>query len=188
MASSDIPTQKNYFGVRHVKSSCDACTGRVKQGVTRLVKSEQEVVNSAQTFYETCVKHLEKPLIESEDKCQHYILTFEYHKKLAKRPSTANLPAIPDTCKLHQIGNTNGRELYYRKFACCCFGCIHGSEACSNNICPDEWSAYDLGKKQRSQQRSFVQLQRYISANPIPPLAQLQMTLSTSLTQVYWIW
>ena len=148
LASSDIPTQKNYFGVRHGKSSCDACTGRVKQGVTRLVKSEQEVVNSAQTFYETCVKHLEKPLIESEDKCQHYILTFEYHKKLAKRPSTANLPAIPDTCKLHQIGNANGRELYYRKFACCCFGCIHGSEACSNNICPDEWLAYDLGKKQ----------------------------------------
>ena len=127
LASNDIPAQKNYFGVRHGKSSCDACTGRVKQGVTRLVKSEQEVVNSAQTFYETCVKHLEKPLIESEDKCQHYILTFEYHKKL---------------------GNTNGRELYYRKFACCCFGCIHGSEACSNNICPDEWSAYDLGKKQ----------------------------------------
>ena len=86
--------------------------------------------------------------MESEDKCQHYILTFEYHKKLAKRPSTANLPTIPDTHKLHQIGNTNGRELYYRKFACCCFGCIHGSEVCSNNICSDEWSAYDLGKKQ----------------------------------------
>ena len=40
LASSDIPTQKNYFSVRHGKSSCDACTGRVKQGVTRLVKSE----------------------------------------------------------------------------------------------------------------------------------------------------
>ena len=157
-------------------------------------------------------------------------MTPEYHKKLAKRPSTANSPAIPDTRKLHQIDNTNARELYYRIFACCCFGCIHGSEACSNNICPDEWSAYDLRKKQSvepnlqfwfgegicnipdirneaeielphmqhvtwparlralGQQRSFVQLQRYISANPIPPLAQLQMTLSTSLTQVYWIW
>ena len=49
-----IPIQKNYFGVRHGKSSCDACTSRVKQGVTRLVQSEQEVVNDAQTFYEMC--------------------------------------------------------------------------------------------------------------------------------------
>ena len=65
LASYKIPIQKNYFGVRHGKSSCDACTGRVKQGVTRLVKSEQEVVNSARTFYESCVKHLQKPLLES---------------------------------------------------------------------------------------------------------------------------
>ena len=37
LANTKIPTQKNYFGVRHGKSSCNACTGRVKQGVTRLV-------------------------------------------------------------------------------------------------------------------------------------------------------
>ena len=37
LTNTKIPTQKNYFGVRHGKSSCDACTGRVKQGVTRLV-------------------------------------------------------------------------------------------------------------------------------------------------------
>ena len=30
LANSDIPTQRNYFGVRHGKTSCDACTGRVK--------------------------------------------------------------------------------------------------------------------------------------------------------------
>ena len=46
---------KNFFGVRHGKSSCDACTGRVKQGVTRLVKAGTEVVNSAKTFYKCCV-------------------------------------------------------------------------------------------------------------------------------------
>ena len=45
LANTKIPVQKNYFGVRHGKSSCDACTGRVKQGVSRLVKFEQEVVN-----------------------------------------------------------------------------------------------------------------------------------------------
>ena len=84
LSSYNIPIQKNYFGVRHGKSSCDACTGRVKQGVTKLVQSELEVVNNACTFYETCIKHLQKPLVESEEKCQHYILTFEYRNKLAK--------------------------------------------------------------------------------------------------------
>ena len=41
-----VPVLKNYFGVHHGKSSFDACTGRVKQGLTRLVKSGTEVVNS----------------------------------------------------------------------------------------------------------------------------------------------
>ena len=31
LANSKLPTQRNYFGTRHGKSSCDACTGRVKQ-------------------------------------------------------------------------------------------------------------------------------------------------------------
>ena len=84
LSSYNIPIQKNYFEARHGKSFCDACTGRVKQGVTRLVQSEQEVVNDVCTFYEACIKHLQKPLVESEDKCQNYILTFEYHNKLTK--------------------------------------------------------------------------------------------------------
>ena len=58
LADCDIPIQKNYFWVRHGKSSCDACTGRVKQGFTALVKSGQAVVDSAHTFYSTCVEHL----------------------------------------------------------------------------------------------------------------------------------
>ena len=52
-----VPMVQNYFGVRHGKSSCDACTGRVKQGVSKLVHSGTEVVNSAETLYSTCVKH-----------------------------------------------------------------------------------------------------------------------------------
>ena len=50
LANSKIPTQGNYFGTRHGKSSCDACTGRVKQGVSRLVKSGQAVIDDAQSF------------------------------------------------------------------------------------------------------------------------------------------
>ena len=57
------PVLKMFFGVRHGKSSCDACTGRVKQGVTRLVKTETAVVNSAKTFYDTCVEHLLKAIV-----------------------------------------------------------------------------------------------------------------------------
>ena len=45
-----FPVVKNFFGVHHGKSLCDACTRRVKQGVTRSVKAGTEVVNSAQTL------------------------------------------------------------------------------------------------------------------------------------------
>ena len=61
LANSKIPTQRNYFGTRHGKSSCDACTGRVKQAVSRLVKSGQAVIDDAQSFYDACIQHLEKP-------------------------------------------------------------------------------------------------------------------------------
>ena len=64
--------------------------------------------------------------METCDKCQHYMLTFELHEKLCRRPSTLKWPAIPETRKLHQIGNTGGKVLYFCKFACCCFGCFQG--------------------------------------------------------------
>ena len=79
LANTKIPTQKNYFGVSHGKISCDACTGRVKKGVTRLVKNGDVVVNNAETFYDTCVKPM-----DTSDKCQHYMLTFELHRKICK--------------------------------------------------------------------------------------------------------
>ena len=163
------------------------------------------MIDDAQSFYDTCIKHLVKPYVES-DNCQHHILTFELHKKLPKRPSTINLVGIPETRKLHQIGNTGGKVLNYRKFSCCCYRCLHGTEPCENNIYPIEWSGFDLAKKKATepnlqfwfgdvpqnvrnisndtvprqgelnwdiilralaQQRTFVQLEHYIRANPI---------------------
>ena len=141
LANINIPIQKNYFDVRHGKSSCDACTGRVKQGVTRLVKSEQEVVNNAKGFYDACVhlKHLQiSPT--NDDKCQHYMITFHFQKQLGKRPKTDKLIGIPETRKLHQIGNMGGNVLHFRKFVCCCFGRLHGTEECQNNVCPTKWT------------------------------------------------
>ena len=146
MTQYKIPIMKNYFGVHHGKSSCDACTGRVKQGVSRLVQSEMEVGNSAKTFYTACVKHLAKPPKCNSGECQHYILIFELHPKLVSRPKTTSWPGVPDTCKIHSIGNTNTNDIYIRTYSCCCVGCLHG-EDCKNEICRDEWRGYDFKSK-----------------------------------------
>ena len=45
---------RNFYGVRHGKGPCDACTGRVKQGITKLVKSG--VVNLAISFYDIVMR------------------------------------------------------------------------------------------------------------------------------------
>ena len=146
LAESTVPTQCHFFGVRHGKGPCDACTGRLKQGITRLVKNETEVVNSALAFYQAGVKHLEKPL-KSENVCQHHILTFELHKKIGTRPKTINWVPVPETRKIHSIGNMgNPSLLYFHNFACCCEGCLHGDN-CTNSVCPDNWKGYDLGLK-----------------------------------------
>ena len=147
MTQSKIPIMKNYFGVRHGKSSCDACTGRVKQGVSRLVQSEIEVVNSAKTFQTACVKHLAKPPKLNSEDCQHYMLTFELHTQLCSRPKTTHWPAVPDTRKIHSVGNTNTDDIYLRTYSCCCVGCLHGKEDCKNQICRDEWRGYEFRSK-----------------------------------------
>ena len=144
MKDRKFPVVKNFFGVHHGKSSCDACTGRVNQGVTRLVKAGTEVVNSAQTFYECCVKHLQKPKTTA---CQHYVLQFELHKKLKSRPDTKKWPAVPDTRTYHSVANIQNDSLDVRTFSCCCQGCLQGDEPCSNVICPDDWKQYNLRTK-----------------------------------------
>ena len=147
LSQSAIPTVCNFFDVRHRKGPCDACTGRVKQGITQLVKSEIETVNSGTEFYEAAQKHLAKPL-KTQQACQHHILTFEYHKHLGKQPDTKKYVPIPETHKLHSIGNSdNPLHLYLWNMACCCNGCLHGGEECSNIICPEQWKGYDLTQK-----------------------------------------
>ena len=99
-----------------------------------------------QSFYDACVKHLQiSPT--NDHKCQHYMITFHFQKQLGKRPKTDKLIGIPETRKLHQICNTGGNVLNFHKFACCCFGCLHGTEECQNNVCPTEWTGYDLSTK-----------------------------------------
>ena len=153
LSKRTTPVLKNFCGVHHGKSACDACTGRVKQGVTRLVQTEVEVVNSAKSFYYACVKHLQKPLLQ---KCQHHVLTFEFHNKLKSRPNTEKWPGIPETRKFHSIGNTQNGDVYLRTFSCCCKGCLHGIESCSNDVCPDKLRGYSLsGRKHCQPNRSW---------------------------------
>ena len=135
---------QNFFGARHGKSSCDACMSQIKQGVSRLVHSGTEVVNSAGTLFTTCLKHLQKTLTKQSEECQHHILTFHLHKTLKSRPHTISWPGVPNTCKFRSIGNTNTKDVYLRNFTCCCVGCLHGDEPCSNDVCPDEWQGYSF--------------------------------------------
>ena len=89
-------------------------------------------------------------------KCKHHILTFEFHNKLKSRPNTEKWPAIPETRKFHSIGNTQNCDVYLRTFSCCCKGCLHGNESCSNDVCPDKWRGYSLaGRKYCEPNRSW---------------------------------
>ena len=148
MTQYKVPIVHNFFGICHGKSSCNACTGRVKQGVSRLVHSEIELVNSAKTFYTACVKHLAKPPKCTPEECQHHIRTFELHPKLPLRPKTTSWPAVLETHKFHSIGNTNTNNIYLRIYTCCCVGCLHGEEECTNEICRDELRGYDFKLKE----------------------------------------
>ena len=58
LTKGTIPTMRCFFGVRHGNSPCDACTGRVKQAITRLVKTTTEVVNSVKSFFDVVREHL----------------------------------------------------------------------------------------------------------------------------------
>ena len=40
LSQEKIPTERNFFGVRHGKGPCDACAGRVKTQLTNLVKTK----------------------------------------------------------------------------------------------------------------------------------------------------
>ena len=55
----DLPTMLNFFRVCHGKGPCDGSTGKVKQRIVNLVKSETVVINNAHDFYDACKKHLE---------------------------------------------------------------------------------------------------------------------------------
>ena len=141
-----------FFGVRHGRGPCDACTGRVKQGITRLVKTSTEVVNSAKSFFNVATEHLAKENAEP-GKCIHFKQTFHFTSKIPSRPKGSGLTAVPETRQLNCVCN-NGQlnEVMTRKVVCCCTGCLRRSGLCDNSEYIDEWQAFNM------QQRKVVPL------------------------------
>ena len=73
------------------------------------------------------------------------MLTFKLHTKLSYRPKTTTWPAVPDTHKIHSIGNVNNpNDIHLRTYSCCCVGCLHGEEECTDLICRDDWKGYNF--------------------------------------------
>ena len=101
LGQSKIPTIRNLYGVRPGKGPCDNCMGRVRQGITRLVKSGTEVVNLAVSFYEIAKKFLVTDPV-SFDKCQHFLQIFHFTNKLQQRPITHKWTTVSDlgSCKV----------------------------------------------------------------------------------------
>ena len=79
------PTMHCFFGVRHGKGPCDACTGHVKQAVKHRIKSGTSTVDTAEAFYEAAKEHL-KTEKSKPGKCVHFKQTFHFMNKIPNRP------------------------------------------------------------------------------------------------------
>ena len=152
MLRSQTPTMHCFFGLRHGKGPCDACTGRVKQGITRLVKTSTEVVNSAKSFFNVAKEHLAKENAEP-GKCVHFKQTVHFTSKIPSRPKGNDLTAVPETRQLNCVcDNGQLHEVMTRNVVCCCTGCLRRTGLCDNSEYTDEWQAYNM------QQRKVVPL------------------------------
>ena len=132
--------------MHHGKGPCDGSTGRVKQRIVNLVKTETVVIKNTNVFFDACMKHLESS--KTEGSCSHNIQEFEFPRKLATMPNTGAWTTVPDTCKVHNIMNVVGtKKINIKRFLCTCGPCIHGGDKSENQICPDIWHGFDLVKK-----------------------------------------
>ena len=64
--------------------------------IVNLVKSETDVIHTAQDFFNACKDHLQTK--EKEDgPCLHFLQTFHLTNKLPTRPNTGKWTSVPDT-------------------------------------------------------------------------------------------
>ena len=147
LSQEPIPTQRNFFGVRHGKGPCDACAGRVKSRLGNLVKTETCIITNAKTCFEAIQEHMETPW-PSNNECCHYMLTVNYTPKLGIRPDTKKWKGVKDSRDhLHSITNT-GKPLHVncRYVVCLCEGCLHGDSECRYKEFVDNWEGFDMRK------------------------------------------
>ena len=147
LSENKTPTMRNFFGVRHGKGPCDACAGRVKSGITNLVKTQQCVINNATTCFEAAKANLESQW-PGDGECKHYMLTFHFTKKNSKRPDTKKWSGVKDTrAHMHSIMNTGKKlQVNVRDIICLCPGCLHGDSECKNTSYLDNWRGFDMHK------------------------------------------
>ena len=146
MSQDDTPRQRNFFGVRHGKGPCDACAGRVKMRLTKLVKSEAVVINTAKSCFDAAKEFLETPW-PKEDECAHYMLNFHFTNKIVKRPDTKKWKGVKDTRHgLHSIMNTvDHLKVNVRNIVCMCSSCLLGSGECRKENYVDSWRGFNMG-------------------------------------------
>ena len=109
LSKQEFPTMHCFYGMRHGKGPCDACTGHVKQAMVRLVKNGTCVADTPEAFFTAAKEHLTTENAKP-GKCVHFRQTFHFTNKLANCPKSTNLTAIPDTHQLHVVcnnGNVN---------------------------------------------------------------------------------
>ena len=198
-----VLTMHCFYGIRHGKGPCDACTGLVKQAMVRLVKNRTCVADTPEVFFSAAKEHLTTEKA-NPGKCVHYRQTFHFTNKLTNRPKGTNLTAIPDTRQLHVVCNTgNVNEVNMRRILCCCAGCLRNDGECDNASYTDEWQAYDMLSRKRIPQNmafwsnvqpcheihnirweerlqqmnftNFTQLEHYVRANLLPQMEFLNI-------------
>ena len=194
------PTMHCFFGVRHGKGPCDACTGCVKQAVKCLIKSGTSTVDTAEAFYKAAKDHLTTEK-SKPGKCVHFKQTFHFTNKIPNRPKANTRTAVPETCQLHAACNTgNAHVVNTRKIPCCCINCIRQHGQCENVDISDQWQAFNMQTKKvvplswtlwatqptihniapatktwneqlhEMSFRNYAQLQQYVTANPFPEM------------------
>ena len=133
-----------FFGVRHGKGSCDACTCHVKQAIKYLVKAGTSIVDTMEAFYKTVNEHLTMQK-SKPGKCVHFKQTFYFMNWIPNRPKGNTLAAVPEMWQLHAVCNTgNVHVVNMRKILCCYRNCLTQNGQCENvDIC-GEWQVYNM--------------------------------------------
>lgn len=118
--------QRDYYGSRHGKNRCDGEGGVLKSRVARAVRNEELIdgvactVNSAEEFYRTCQKLLEKESIANNGNCCHKRRKIIYVPKeriIRPRPHRM-VKTVAGTQKMHSVRGVERGVIKARRLSC----------------------------------------------------------------------